>query len=196
MRLTVLLLIAGLFLAHGEGMSQSITFTGKDIAMKDVFQVIEQQTGYVISGDKSILTSSKPVSVTVTNVPLDQFLYLIFKDQKIAFRIRGKNIFLSRSRDPSTKADLSITADPAPFPLAIINGTVRSRKGELPPGASVRLKGMPSGTSTDAQGSFSLRNIPEKTILQISSIGYETIELIINEAPEGYTATAVKRELT
>jgi TonB-linked SusC/RagA family outer membrane protein len=196
MRLTVLLLIAGLFLAHGEGMSQSITFTGKDIAMKDVFQVIEQQTGYVISGDKSILTSSKPVSVTVTNVLLDQFLYLIFKDQKIAFRIRGKNIFLSRSRDPSTKADLSITADPAPFPLAIINGTVRSRKGELLPGASVRLKGMPSGTSTDAQGSFSLRNIPEKTILQISSIGYETIELIINEAPEGYTATAVKRELT
>ncbi|WP_207515813.1 SusC/RagA family TonB-linked outer membrane protein [Longitalea luteola] len=193
MRLTVLL-IAGIFLAQGAVIAQTITFSGKDIAMNKVFEVIEQQTGYVISGDKSILTSSKPVTVAVSNVPLDQFLYLIFKDQHIAYRIRGKNIFLSRSRDPSTKNELSVTGTPAPFPLAIITGTVRSRKGELLPGASIRLKGMQSGTTTDAQGNFSLRNIPEKTILQISSIGYETIEVVINEVPEGYTAVAVKRD--
>jgi TonB-linked SusC/RagA family outer membrane protein len=193
MRLTVLL-IAGLLLAQGPAIAQTITISGKDIAMKKVFEVIEQQTGYVISGDKGILTSSKPVTVAVSNVALDQFLYLIFKDQHIAYRIRGKNIFLSRSRDPSTKAELSVTGTPAPFPLAIITGTIRSRRGELLPGASIRLKGLQSGTTSDAQGNFSLRNIPEKTILQISSIGYAAIEVVINETPEGYTATAVKRD--
>lgn len=193
MRLTVLL-IAGFLLAQEPSIAQTITISGKDIAMNKVFEAIEQQTGYVISGDKSILASAKPVSVAVSNVPLDQFLYLIFKDQRIAYRIRGKNIFLSRSKDPSTKAELSVTGTPAPFPLAIITGTIRSRKGELLPGVSIRLKGMQSGTATDAQGNFNLRNIPPKTILQISSIGYETIEVVINEVPEGYTAVAVKRE--
>lgn len=186
MRLTALL-IAVLLLVHLSAMSQTITFSGKDIAMKEVFQVIEEQTGHVISGDRSILTSSKPVSLSVENLPVEQFLNLVFRDQGITYRLRGKNIFLSR-KAPPPDANRSEAAADQP---AIVTGTVRSRSGELLVGVSIRLKGTQSGTTTDAQGFFRL-NIERSSVLQISSIGYETLEVSVRETADGYTVSAVK----
>lgn len=186
MRLTALL-IAVLLLVHLSAMSQTITFSGKDIAMKEVFQVIEEQTGHVISGDRSILTSSKPVSLSVENLPVEQFLNLVFRDQGITYRLRGKNIFLSRKVPPPDANQPPATADQP----AIVTGTVRSRSGELLVGVSIRLKGTQSGTTTDAQGFFRL-NIERSSILQISSIGYETLEVSVRETADGYTVSAVK----
>lgn len=194
MRLTALLLIAAFIQVHGSGMSQSITFSGKDIAMKKVFQVIEQQTGYVVSGDKKILTSSKPVSVSANNMPVEQFLDLVLREQDIAYRLRGNNIFLSRK---PPLVEVGPTAEPttAPVPPAVITGTIRSRSGELLIGVSVRLKGTKSGTTTNNEGFFRLMNVNKNAILQISSIGYETIEIGIREAENGFIAYAVKKEL-
>lgn len=188
MRLTALL-IAVLLLVHLSAMSQNITFSGKDIAMKDVFQAIEEQTGHVISGDRSILTSSKPVSLSVENLPVEQFLNLVFKDQGITYRLRGKNIFLSR-KAPAPNRPGAVVADQP----AVITGTVRSRSDELLAGVSIRVKGTQSGTTTDAQGFFRL-NIERSTILQISSIGYETFEVSVRETANGYVVSAVKAEM-
>lgn len=188
MRLTALL-IAVLLLVHLSAMSQTITFSGKDIAMKEVFQVIEEQTGHVISGDRSILTSSKPVSLSVEKLPVEQFLNLVFKDQGITYRLRGKNIFLSRKAPPPNQPAVAAVVQPA-----IVTGTVRSRSGELLVGVSIRVKGTQSGTTTDAQGSFRL-NIERSTILQISSIGYETLEVGVRETANGYVVSAVKTEM-
>src|SRR5690606_18523561 len=187
------LLIAVLLLVHLSATSQTITFSGKDVAMKKVFQVVEEQTGHVISGERSILTSLKPVSLSVENIPVEQFLNLVFKDQGITYRFRGNNTFLSRKAPPPNP-----NRTPAPATTsqpALVTGTVRSHSGELLIGVSIRVKGTQSGTTTDAQGSFRL-NIERSTVLQISSIGYETLEVSLRETADGYyTATAVKPDM-
>ena len=190
MRLTALLLAAAFLLVQVPGMSQSITFSGKEVAMKKVFQVIEQQTGYMISGDRSILTSAKPVSVSVENLPVQQFLDLVFRDQDISYRMRGNNIFLSRKEQlPVSPQRIVAATDSIPIRMT---GTVRSRSGELLADVSVKVKGLPTGSITNAQGLFFF-GIQKNTILEISSIGYETVEIGVREVAGGFTAYAVRR---
>ena len=195
MRLTALFINAAFLLICVSGMSQTISFSGKETPLKKVFQVIEKQTGYVVSGDKNILTASKPVTVSVENIPLEQFLQLVFKDQGITYRFREKNIFLSKQETPPNQQQPA-PSTPAVVPPAIVTGTVRSATGELLVGVSIRVKGSPTiGTVTNTQGSFRLGNIEKNTVLQLSMIGYEPIEIRIREVSGGYTANSVKKDM-
>lgn len=62
-----------------------------------------------------------------------------------------------------------------------ITGTVVDNLRESVIGASVLLKGTTNGTITDIDGNFSLSNIPDEGILQISFIGYKTMEVPVNK---------------
>lgn len=62
--------------------------------------------------------------------------------------------------------------------IARVSGTVRTETGEPLPGANVVLKGQSKGTSTDANGTFSL-DISPNTTLTISAIGYQTLDALV-----------------
>ncbi|MBR6433108.1 MAG: TonB-dependent receptor, partial [Bacteroides sp.] len=57
------------------------------------------------------------------------------------------------------------------------SGTVKDGTGETIIGASVVVKGSSNGTITDIDGSFSLRNVPRGSIIQISFVGYQPQEV-------------------
>lgn len=60
-----------------------------------------------------------------------------------------------------------------------ITGTVKSRTDDMPvPGASVKVKNSNQGTSTDAEGHYSLET-KEGAVLVYSSVGYQTKELVV-----------------
>ena len=58
----------------------------------------------------------------------------------------------------------------------VVTGKVTDATGAPIPGASIRIKGVRSGTSADATGSFSI-TAPESATLIISGIGFETKEV-------------------
>ena len=64
-------------------------------------------------------------------------------------------------------------------PTAAITGRVVDAKGEGLPGVTVLVKSTTTGTTTDANGNFSL-NAPDNATLVISSIGYSTQEIPVN----------------
>lgn len=62
-------------------------------------------------------------------------------------------------------------------PLVNVTGTIKDSKGQPLPGASVKIKGTTTGTSTDANGVFRL-NLPTGTeTLVITMLGYKTQEI-------------------
>ncbi|MBD2753080.1 TonB-dependent receptor [Spirosoma sp. BT704] len=61
---------------------------------------------------------------------------------------------------------------------APVSGKVVSASGEVVPGANVVVKGTTTGTSTNAQGNFSL-NAPSDGTLVISSLGFVSLEIAI-----------------
>ncbi len=56
-------------------------------------------------------------------------------------------------------------------------GTVLDSTGETVIGASVVVKGTTNGTITDFDGNFSLGNVKKGDIIQISFVGYQTVEV-------------------
>lgn len=60
-----------------------------------------------------------------------------------------------------------------------VTGTVVDTNGIPIIGANVVVKGTTNGNITDADGKFTIENVPENTILQISYIGYKTQEVTV-----------------
>lgn len=81
----------------------------------------------------------------------------------------------ARAERPALSTDFSNFLDSR---QVTISGTVSGEQGEPLPGVSVLQKGTASGTSTDADGKYSL-SIPqtENTVLVFTLIGYQTREV-------------------
>jgi TonB-dependent SusC/RagA subfamily outer membrane receptor len=58
-----------------------------------------------------------------------------------------------------------------------VSGTIKDASGQGVIGAGILVKGTTNGTTTNSDGTFSLTNIAEGTILEISCIGYKTQEV-------------------
>ena len=74
-----------------------------------------------------------------------------------------------------------------------VKGTVRDEAGEPVIGAAVLIKGTNAGTTTDADGSFLLAKVPQGTVLEVSSIGYQTVLVTVNG--EGPIEIIIKEDL-
>ncbi|GAB3962400.1 TonB-dependent receptor [Spirosoma harenae] len=60
-----------------------------------------------------------------------------------------------------------------------VTGTVTDPAGTGLPGVSVQLKGTQRGTNTDAEGKYSLTNVPDNATLVLSFIGYTSQEVAV-----------------
>lgn len=60
-----------------------------------------------------------------------------------------------------------------------VTGLVNASDG-VAVSASVTIKGTTRGTTTDAQGKYSLQNVPENATLVFSSVGYKSLEVPVN----------------
>src|SRR5215831_3440826 len=175
MKLTVLFLALGLFSANATGLSQTVTFSGKNVKLTKVFNAIESQTGYSFFANKDLLKNVKPVSVSVKDMPLMNFLDIVLTDQPIDYEINNKTIFIKEKR-------FHIAADnpgqpPVPS-LLELTGTVLSSDGTPLQGATITIKGTKTTTTTDGNWRF-LVNADANAVLIISFIGYKTEEVKI-----------------
>lgn len=60
-----------------------------------------------------------------------------------------------------------------------ITGTVTDPSGSALPGVSVQIKGTQRGTNSDADGKYSLANVPDNATLVLSFIGYTSQEVAV-----------------
>lgn len=180
MKLTVILLTVAFLQVQATGFSQRITFTGKHLPLKQVLNAVEKQTGYVAFYNRDVLQTATPVSISVQDMSLANFLDLVLAREPLTYLIEGKTIYLSQK-------DFAPTPIGLPIPRIDITGTVKNKAGETLPGASVRVIGL-GGTTTTPKGTFSIGAVTEGMILQFSMVGYAPIEIVIRKSGEEWTA--------
>jgi len=181
MRLTVFLLTAAFIHVHATTVGQKVTISGKDLQLKQVFAAVENQTGYVIFYNENFFAGIKPVTLSVREMPLNEFLDLVLKEQPLDYVIQGNTIFLSR------KVPVKIP-EPRPQQQAIIfqttappvTGIVRDASGEPLQRATILLKGENRSVVSDDNGRFTIEAKPGD-ILVVSSVGFETLEIKLKE---------------
>lgn len=185
MRLTVILVITAILQVSAAGYAQNVTISGKTIPIKKVFSAIKQQTGYVVFSNTNIISESETVSISAKDMPLEELLNEMLKDLPVTYLIKDKTIVLSRKALPTPAA--------APPPISI-SGTVRAASGEPLPGVSVRIKNTVTGTITTSEGNFYFTHLPDNAVLQLSMLGFESMEIGIRSSANGYTAYAVNKK--
>ncbi|RZS71033.1 TonB-linked SusC/RagA family outer membrane protein [Pseudobacter ginsenosidimutans] len=186
MKLTILLMTVALLTVHAEtGRAQSVTLSGKEIPLKQVFAVIKKQTGYVTLHNKELLAKAKDVSLSVKNMPLQDLLDIVFKDQPLKYVIEGKTIVVSSKSYLSTSP--SILVDPIP-PVAdtiiIVRGRVVDANNDPVTGANVTVLRTKQGSATDKNGMFTVKARMDD-LLEITFIGFEKFQHRVrsNNAP-------------
>lgn len=171
MKLTAFLLLAFCLHLSAKTFSQTITFTGKNISLKKVFTVIEQQAGYTVSGNFNVLKNTRPVSVEVNNMPVLNFLSLVFDNQPVDFHVDGKDIIISRK--PVASLPYTMVEQPP------LNGRVTDSLGNALAGASIRIKGRSNSVISDNNGLFTI-NAKPGDVLIVSFVGFATKEWKVN----------------
>ncbi|MGN6417978.1 MAG: STN domain-containing protein, partial [Pseudobacter sp.] len=97
MKLTSVLLIAFVFHAGAKGFAQNITYSSRNVPIEQVFTEIKKQTGYFFLYTESILENARPVTISVRDMPLPEFLEKIFKNQPLKYTVASKTITVTNA---------------------------------------------------------------------------------------------------
>src|SRR4051812_30999380 len=74
MRVTTTVMLIFCLHVSAKTSSQTISLSGRNLPMKEVFMVIEHQTGYLVWGRADFLENFRPVTVSAKKMPLNSFL--------------------------------------------------------------------------------------------------------------------------
>ena len=179
MKLTIFFLTAALMNVSANGVSQSVTFSGKNVALQKVFSVVEKQTGFVVFCNYELLKSARPVTIDSKEIPLTAFLNLVLTGQRLSFTIVNKTIVITRMPPLPPDQQPGIPT----IPPVVVNGKIVNKEGD-PVVASVIIKGTNRGVNTDQEGKFTINNVEENAVLIISGINLETREFPVNGKTE------------
>jgi len=187
MKLTVLLLTTAFLHVSANGLSQTVTFSGKKVSLEKVFSVVERQTGYVFLYTKDLLRDAAPVTLDVHDQPIAQFLEKLFANQPIGYKLSVKSILLSRKPLSVVAAAPVVVAD-APVLRDEIRGIIRDKDGHPLPGVNVVLKRTNTVVVTKSDGSFVI-NASVGDVLAISSVGFNSTTIKIDQTSETLSIT-------
>ncbi|BAV07080.1 outer membrane protein [Filimonas lacunae] len=180
MKLLTFFLFAAIVSVQAEGTAQSITLSGKSLTMKQVFAAIEKQTGYVVFYRQNQLEKTRPVTVTVTNMPLQQFLDTVLWQQQLDFSIKDKTIILSprtvQAKEQVQAVLEALPVDAAPLSLRVTDSLALPLEGVsvvvMAHGAAVKV------ATTDKFGVCKLQ-VKEGDEVHVRLVGYEARKIHI-----------------
>lgn len=176
MKITAIILLVACMSAGAKGYTQSVSFSGKDVSVMQIFTAIEKQTAYVFFYDAELLNNAKPVTISLKNVPVEMLLKESLKNQPLDYVIKQQTIFVTKKKITKEEEEIAIALPPID-----VKGRIVNEAGEPIAGASVQVKGNKTlGTSTDANGYFELKGADENATLVISGVNVETREVKVN----------------
>lgn len=197
MKLTVILLTAAFLNVSAKGLSQQVSFSGKNVSLEEIVSVVKQQTGYLFLYRENAFADAKPVTVKASNMPLREFLDLVFQNQKLKYSISSKtiNIYPASTdipRKPTTENESAIVLFPPPVRVLITDSS-----GAPLSGATVRIKGKKVSGMTDAKGIVSL-DLQPGDVLLISYVGHVSRNIEVNSQmiSGGVLGVTMQREIT
>lgn len=180
MKLTTVMLLAAILNVSAKSFSQNISFSGREVPLKQVFNAVKKQSGYVFLYTEEVLRSANPVSISVSNFPLERFLEKVFESQPLTYRIDGRSVFINMKSGaiapPEEKPASKETSKEAADPFISIHGRILDEDGKPLTGASIMIKGSKSATITDAEGMFTLQ-AEIGQLFRISFVGRGSVEL-------------------
>ncbi len=145
-----------------------LTVDAKNATLGEVFDQIENQSEYVFFYRNGSLDNSRKVNVNAKNKSLENILEEVFANTEISYSVRDRLVILGNKEVLQQEKKT-------------VSGIVGDQYGDPLPGATVVIKGTNIATTTNSEGFFSLTISDDKTILQITSLGYLKKEVKVGD---------------
>lgn len=183
MKLAFVLTIATFLQVSAATYAQKISINKKDASLKEIFDVIEQQTSFTVVYSSKMVKASRPVSIFLTDATLEDVLNRCLKDQKLAYSISMNTIVIRKETDAPKLVQL----------LVKVSGKITDANHAPLPGVTIQVKGTSIGTVSDTNGNYTISAPDQNSILVFSYIGFETqqrqvgnnttIDIVLNDKP-------------
>lgn len=174
MAILLILVFSTQTFAHSYG--QGISLKLEKVKLKTVFKSIEEQGDFRFVYKDQLLKDARLVSIDVNNASLNEVMDKILQNTDLTYRRLSEQLIVIVGGKV-----LDNTLAPKAIP---ISGKVINDKGEPLPGVSVLEKGTNNGTTTKADGSFTLDVSKTNAVLVFSYVGFKKIEVPANDADQ------------
>ncbi len=167
----IVILITTLLIQVSATTRAQITLIEKNAALEKVIKSIKKQSGYDFFYNGYDLKKAKQISLNLTNVSLEQALEPCLKDQNLTYSIDEKTVVIKEKE--KSFLDRLIEA----FKAIDVSGKIVDEKGDPVAGATIRIKGTFTQTNSGSDGYFSLKNVADHAIIEITYVGYQAREV-------------------
>lgn len=171
MRLIVVLILFFNLNSIANSLAQNVTLSVKKGSFQKVFKELSRQTGVSILYEEGLLKRMPRIDLDVTNMPLQQVMEQCLKNVPLSFSLEEGQLLIKEKINPIIEKSALVSAD------TTISGIVSDALGTPLSGASVAVKGIRRGTTTDATGAFKIAIPRSGVTLIISYIGYDNNEV-------------------
>jgi len=174
MRNTVLILLISVLQVFATGsyaQTKKISLAMNDATIREVLYAIQKQSEFYFLYNSELIDVAKKVDITIEEEKVDEILTRLFDNNEVDFLIKDRYIILT---PVGGNAELF-----AEQQQRGVSGTVTDESGQPLPGVTIVIKGTTQGTVTNADGNYSLANIPENATLVFSFVGMRTQEVEI-----------------
>ena len=180
MKVTTFLLFVMFFQVSAGVFSQNrglINLKAENESLKEILRLVENQSKYRFLYNSNNINVEQTKSIDCQGKSIDEVLDMLFNGTDIRYRSFERTyVLFSEERDRLSSAEDLLDFSQQ---QKIISGKITDSSGEPLPGVTVVVKGTTQGTVTNADGEFSLANIPEDGTLVFSFVGMQTQEISV-----------------
>jgi len=142
-----------------------LTVDSKNKTVKEVLLNIENQSEFRFFYNEQFTDLNRYVKFNIDNESIDKVMDKLFESSNFTYKIMENNLIVITPGEMDQGKTIS--------------GMVADENGQPLPGVTVVIKGITQGTVTNADGKYSLSNIPEGATLLFSFVGMKSQEVAI-----------------
>jgi TonB-linked SusC/RagA family outer membrane protein len=140
--------------------------------IEQVLDKIEAQSEFYFLYNQKLVDVTRKVDIVAENKPIKDILDNLFNGNDVEYLVFDRQIILANRDEVEKILDLQ---------QAKVTGWVVNDKNLPLTGVTVQVKGTLLGTVTDADGKYSLNNLPAGSVLLFSFIGMQTQEIEVGD---------------
>jgi TonB-dependent starch-binding outer membrane protein SusC len=175
MKITAFLLLVACLQVSAKSYSQ-ITIKEKNAPLTKLFRELQKQSGYDFLYSATLIKDAGTSTVELHDVSLQQAIEECLKGKQLTYTIVEKTVIIRKKEE----APLPLPVTEVP-PAITVSGRVTNEAGEPLAGVSVTVKGTTNGTTTNANGEYTLTNVDENATLVFTATNIEAAELKVNK---------------
>jgi TonB-linked SusC/RagA family outer membrane protein len=157
-----------------ELLGRKVTVYVTDEEISQVLRKIEKQADVRFVFSSKLIQSNRKVSVSAESKPLSEVLDGLLTPQGLVYEVKGKNIVIKPEETGNLTESAPLLASAAE--ITVKGRVIDAQNSEALPGVNVLIKGTQSGTSSDANGNYTIQVPDGNATLVFSFVGYTSHE--------------------